>query len=55
MLIIHAKARKCKCRNAGMPRKGSPASAFLPDVGCVRPASVFRHQGQSATAGHGLV
>jgi hypothetical protein len=34
--------------NAGMSecrRKVSPASAFLPVVSCLRPASVFRHQG----------
>jgi hypothetical protein len=35
--------------------KGSPASAFLPVVNCVSLASVFWHQGQSGTAGHGLV
>ncbi len=43
--------------NAGMPecwRKVSPASAFLPAVN-FGPASAFRHQGQSGTAGHGLV
>jgi hypothetical protein len=33
----------------------SLASAFLPVVNFVSPASVFRHQAQSSTAGHGLV
>jgi hypothetical protein len=44
--------------NAGMPecwRKVSPATAFLPAVNFFSPASAFRHQGQSGTAGHGLV
>jgi hypothetical protein len=44
--------------NAGIPKcrkKVSPASAFLPVVNFVSLASVFRHQGQSGTAGHGLV
>ncbi len=43
--------------NAGMSecwRKVSPASAFLPVVSCLSPASVFRHRVQSGTAGHGL-
>jgi hypothetical protein len=31
--------------NAGMPEKDSPASAFLPVVSCLSPASAFRHQG----------
>jgi hypothetical protein len=39
--------------NAGMPEKVSSASAFLPEVSCFSPASAFRHQGQSGTAGHG--
>jgi hypothetical protein len=39
-------------RNAG--EKVSPASLVLPTVCCVSPASVFRHQRQSGTAGHGL-
>jgi hypothetical protein len=43
----------CKCRNAG--KKASPASAFLRLVNCVNPASAFRHQGQSGTAGLWLV
>jgi hypothetical protein len=38
-----------------MPEKVSPESEFPPVVNFVRPASVFRHQGQSGTAGHGLV
>ncbi len=44
--------------NAGMPdyrKKVSRASAFLPTVTCVNPASALRHQGQSGTAGHGIV
>jgi hypothetical protein len=44
--------------NAGIleyRKKVSPASAFLPVVNFVSPASVFWHQGQSGTAGHGLV
>jgi hypothetical protein len=41
--------------NAGMPGKVSPAPAFLPVVNCLSPESAFRHQGQSKTAGHGLV
>jgi hypothetical protein len=35
--------------------KGSPASVFLTVVNFVSPASAFRHQGQSLSAGHGLV
>ena len=35
--------------------KVSMASAFLLVVNSVNPASAFRHQGQSGTAGHGLV
>ncbi len=41
--------------NAGMPEKSCPASAFLPAVHFFSPASAFRHQGQSGTAGHRLV
>ncbi len=44
--------------NAGRPECGKkigPASAFSPTVNFVSPASVFRHQGQSGTAGHVLV
>ncbi len=44
--------------NARMPEyweKVSPASAFLLVVNCVNPAMAFRSQGQSGTAGHGLV
>jgi hypothetical protein len=37
--------------NAGMPDK-SLTSALLPSVNFFRPASAFRHQGQSGTAGH---
>jgi hypothetical protein len=40
-------------RNAG--DNLSPASAFFPVVICVNPASAFQRQGQSGTAGHGLV
>ncbi len=36
-------------------KKVSLASAFLPVVNCLSPASAFRYQGQSGTAGHGLV
>ncbi len=36
-------------------RKVSPASAFLPAVNFFSPASAFWHQGQSGTAGDGLV
>ncbi len=32
--------------------KFSPASAFLPVTNCPSPASAFRHQGRSGTAGH---
>ncbi len=39
----------CICRNDGMPEKVSPVVNFF------NPASAFRHQGQSGTAGHGLV
>jgi hypothetical protein len=39
-----------ECRNA---EKISSASAFSPVVNCLSPASAFRHQGQSGTAGHG--
>jgi hypothetical protein len=35
--------------------KGSPVSAILPIFNCLSPALAFRHQGQSGTAGHGLV
>jgi hypothetical protein len=35
-------------------KRGSSISAFLPEVNFVNPASAFRHQGQSGTAGHGL-
>jgi hypothetical protein len=35
-------------------KKVSPASLVLPLVRRVSPASVFRHQPQSGTAGHGL-
>jgi hypothetical protein len=41
--------------NTEMPEKVSPASAFLPVVNRVCPASAFRHQGQSGTTVHGLV
>jgi hypothetical protein len=41
--------------NTRMPEKVSPASAFLPVVNRVCPASAFRHQGQSGTTVHGLV
>jgi hypothetical protein len=44
-----------KCRNTGIPEKVSPKSEFPPVVNFVSPASVFQHQGQSGTAGHGLV
>ncbi len=37
--------------NAGMPEKVSPASAFLPVVIFVSPATEFRHHGQSGTGG----
>jgi hypothetical protein len=36
-------------------KKVSPALAFMPAVSCVNLASAFRQQGQSGTAGHGLV
>jgi hypothetical protein len=35
-----------------MPEKFSPASAFRPVFNSLSPASAFRHQGQSGTAGH---
>jgi hypothetical protein len=38
-------------RNAG--EKVSPASLVLPLVRIIIPASAFRHQRQSGTAGHG--
>ncbi len=38
-----------------MPEKASSATAFLPVVNRVSPASEFQHQGQSSTAGYGLV
>ncbi len=37
------------------PKKVCPASAFLPIFRSLSPASTIRHQGQSGTAGHGLV
>jgi hypothetical protein len=39
-----------ECRNA---KTISSASAFSPVANCLSPASAFRHQGQSGTAGHG--
>ncbi len=39
--------------NDGMPGIKS-ASAFLPVFNCLSPASTFRHQIQSSTAGHGF-
>jgi hypothetical protein len=42
-----------ECRNTG--KKVSPASLVLPLVRQVSPASAFRHQPQSGTAGHGLI
>ncbi len=44
--IIHVS----KCRN-----EVSPAPAFCPVVNCVTQASTFRYQGQSGTAGHGII
>ncbi len=44
--------------NAGIPecqKKVSPSSAFFSEVNIFSPASVFRRQGQSGTAGYGLV
>jgi hypothetical protein len=41
-----------ECRSAG--KKVSAASAFLPLVNCLSPASAFRHQGKSGTSGQGL-
>jgi hypothetical protein len=41
-----------KVRNA---EKVSPASASLPAINFISPASAFRHQVQSGTNGHGLV
>jgi hypothetical protein len=35
--------------------KSVAQSAFFPVVFCVNPPSAFQHQGQSGTAGHGLV
>ncbi len=35
--------------------KVSPVSVILPIFNCLSPALAFRHQGQSGTAGHGLV
>jgi hypothetical protein len=35
--------------------KGSPVSAILPIFNCLSPTLAVRHQGQSGTAGHGLV
>jgi hypothetical protein len=41
---------------ARMPgKKVSPASAFIPVVNCVNPASAFWHQGQSGAVDHRLV
>jgi hypothetical protein len=39
-----------KCRNTR--EKISPESAFLRLVNCASPASAFRHQAHSGTAGH---
>ncbi len=44
---------KSVCRNTG--EKISPESAFLRLVNCASPASAFRHQAHSGTAGHVLV
>jgi hypothetical protein len=38
----------CNFRNVGRPETIYPASAFLPVVNCLCPASAFRHQGVSS-------
>jgi hypothetical protein len=53
--LLVVKTLKVNARMPECQKKSQSGIVIFPEVNRVRPASAFRHQGQSDAAGHGLV